>query len=123
MYKSLMAIKDKYENYLSQLSNAEIYNDIKKYNQINKEKTDIEDIYLTFQKYLASENSYNESKQIFETENDEELLKLAKDDITIQEETMQKIRLSGNSGFSTKPTNYYNLDVIISVGYRVKSLQ
>lgn len=40
-----------------------------------------------------------------------------------QEETMQKIRLSGNSGFSTKPTNYYNLDVIISVGYRVKSLQ
>ena len=40
-----------------------------------------------------------------------------------QEETMQKIRLSGNSGFSTKPTNYYNLDVIISVGYRAKSLQ
>ena len=30
---------------------------------------------------------------------------------------------SGNSGFSTKPTNYYNLDVIISVGYRVKSLR
>ena len=32
------------------------------------------------------------------------------------------MRKSGNSGFSTKPTNYYNLDVIISVGYRVKSL-
>lgn len=28
--------------------------------------------------------------------------------------TMRKI---GNSDFSTKPTNYYNLDVIISVGY------
>ena len=27
----------------------------------------------------------------------------------------------GNSEFSDKPTNYYNLDVIISVGYRVKS--
>lgn len=34
--------------------------------------------------------------------------------------SMRKI---GNSDFSTKPTNYYNLDVIISVGYRVKSLQ
>ena len=33
--------------------------------------------------------------------------------------TMRKI---GNSDFSTKPTNYYNLDVIISVGYRVKSI-
>lgn len=32
--------------------------------------------------------------------------------------TMRKF---GNTEFSTKPTNFYNLDVIISVGYRVKS--
>ena len=32
--------------------------------------------------------------------------------------TMRKF---GNSEFSTKPTNFYNLDMIISVGYRVKS--
>ena len=31
------------------------------------------------------------------------------------------VRKFGNSEFSTKPTNFYNLDVIISVGYRVKS--
>ncbi len=36
----------------------------------------------------------------------------------IENETMCKF---GNSEFSDKPTNYYNLDVIISVGYRVKS--
>jgi hypothetical protein len=36
----------------------------------------------------------------------------------IRETTMRKF---GNSEFSTKPTNYYNLDMIISVGYRVKS--
>lgn len=33
------------------------------------------------------------------------------------------IRKIGISDFSTKPTNFYNLDVIISVGYRVKSKQ
>ena len=33
------------------------------------------------------------------------------------------IRKIGISDFSTKPTYYYNLDVIISVGYRVKSLR
>lgn len=33
------------------------------------------------------------------------------------------VRKIGNSDFSTKPTNFYNLDVIISVGYRVKSSQ
>lgn len=38
----------------------------------------------------------------------------------ILEQTMKKF---GNAEFSKKPTNYYNLDVIISVGYRVKSLQ
>ena len=32
------------------------------------------------------------------------------------------VRKIGNSDFSTKPTNYYNLDVIISVGYRVHSV-
>ena len=32
--------------------------------------------------------------------------------------TMKKF---GNSEFSKKPSNYYNLDVIISIGYRVKS--
>jgi hypothetical protein len=33
------------------------------------------------------------------------------------------IKKFGNSEFAKKPTNYYNLDVIISVGYRVKSLR
>jgi hypothetical protein len=36
------------------------------------------------------------------------------------ESCMRKI---GISDFSTKPTNFYNLDVIIAVGYRVKSPQ
>ena len=35
-------------------------------------------------------------------------------------DTMRKF---GISEFSTKPTNFYNLDVIISVGYRVKSIR
>ena len=33
------------------------------------------------------------------------------------------IRKIGISEFSTKPTNYYNFDVIISVGYRVKVIR
>ena len=33
--------------------------------------------------------------------------------------TMRKF---GNSEFSTKPTNYYNLDMILSLGYRIRSI-
>ena len=36
----------------------------------------------------------------------------------VEANTMRKV---GISDFSTKPTNLYNLDVIISVGYRIKS--
>ncbi|TXK92704.1 cell filamentation protein Fic, partial [Methylococcaceae bacterium HT1] len=50
----------------------------------------------------------------------EHILNIYKEQELEKEGTMRKI---GNSDFSTKPTNYYNLNVIISVGYRVKSLQ
>ncbi len=50
----------------------------------------------------------------------EHILNIFKENELEKETSMRKI---GNSDFSTKPTNFYNLDVIISVGYRVKSLQ
>lgn len=48
----------------------------------------------------------------------EHVLNIFKEGELIEEKVKRKI---GISDFSTKPTNYYNLDVIISVGYRVKS--
>lgn len=50
----------------------------------------------------------------------EHILNIYKEGELSEELSMRKI---GNSDFSTKPTNFYNLDVIISVGYRVKSQQ
>lgn len=50
----------------------------------------------------------------------EHILNVFKEGELKEEDVMRKI---GISDFSTKPTNYYNLDVIISVGYRVKSLR
>jgi hypothetical protein len=50
----------------------------------------------------------------------EHILNIYKEKELVEGETIQKI---GNSDFLVKPTNYYNLDVIIAVGYRVKSPQ
>ena len=50
----------------------------------------------------------------------EHIKNIYKDEELLQEETMTKF---GNSEFTDKPTNYYNLDMIISVGYRVNSKQ
>ena len=48
----------------------------------------------------------------------EHIKNIYKEGELIENETMTKF---GNSEFSTKPTNYYNLDMIIAVGFRVKS--
>jgi hypothetical protein len=50
----------------------------------------------------------------------EHILNIYEEQELDSQDSMRKI---GISDFSTKPTNYYNLDVIISVGYRVKSHQ
>lgn len=50
----------------------------------------------------------------------EHILNIYKEKELSEDDSMRKI---GISDFSTKPTNYYNLDVIISIGYRVKSQQ
>lgn len=50
----------------------------------------------------------------------EHILNIFKENELKKEESLRK---NGISDFSTKPTNFYNLDVIISVGYRVKSPQ
>ncbi|OYT15268.1 MAG: cell filamentation protein Fic [Bacteroidetes bacterium 4572_77] len=48
----------------------------------------------------------------------EHILNIYKEQELEKETSMRKI---GISDLSTKPTNFYNLDVVISVGYRVKS--
>ena len=48
----------------------------------------------------------------------EHIQDIFKDGELIENEVMKKF---GNSEFSKKPTNYYNLDVVIAVGYRVRS--
>ena len=50
----------------------------------------------------------------------EHVLNIYKEKELAEDETIQKI---GNSDFLVKPTHYYNLDLIIAVGYRVKSPQ
>lgn len=50
----------------------------------------------------------------------EHILHIYEENEIDNELSMRKI---GISDFSTKPTNFYNLDVIISVGYRVKRHQ
>lgn len=76
-------------------------------------KLDDETVWLTIDQMaeLFNKSRSTINDHILNIYNEEELREV---------DTIRKI---GISDFSTKPTNHYNLDVIISVGYRVKSIQ
>lgn len=57
---------------------------------------------------------YNKSKSTI----NEHIKNIYAEEELKEQETMRKF---GNSEFSTKPTNFYNLEMIIAIGYRVKS--
>jgi len=82
---------------------------------ITKIETRLEDesVWLTIDQMTEL---FNKSRSTI----NEHILNIYKEGELTKDASSRKI---GNSDFSTKPTNYYNLDVIISVGYRVKSIQ
>ncbi|RMA77461.1 peptide chain release factor 1 [Metamycoplasma subdolum] len=91
MYESLLAIKSRHDEILKKLTEPEVFNDIKKYQELNKEASKIEEIATTFKEFLASEELFKLSKDILNNEKDQELITLAKEDIEIQEEKMMKL--------------------------------
>ena len=96
---------------------------------ISKEKENIV-IYTTddgqakVEAFLEDENVWLSQEQIaklFDKSKstiNEHIMNIYEEGELNKEYTMRKI---GFSEFSTKPTNYYNLELIIAVGYRVKS--
>jgi len=76
-------------------------------------KLDDETVWLTIDQMAEL---FNKSRSTI----NEHILNIYNEAELLEADTMRKI---GISDFSTKPTNHYNLDVIISVGYRVKSVQ
>ena len=76
-------------------------------------RLDVETVWLTLEQMTQL---FGKAKSTI----NEHILNIYSENELAEEQSMRKI---GISDFSTKPTNHYNLDVIISVGYRVKSQQ
>lgn len=77
---------------------------------------DEETVWLTIEQMASL---YEKSRSTI----NEHILHIFEEGELIESEAKRKIGISDFSSDKTKPTNYYNLDVIISVGYRVKSLR
>lgn len=85
-----------------------------------------EDNKINVEVFLENENLWMNQEQIsklFEKAKstiNEHIKNIYEEGELKEEDTLRKF---GNTEFSTKPTNYYNLEMIIAIGYRVKSVR
>ena len=77
MFIELNEIEQKYEDFLRQMAEPTIYNDVAAYSKISKEVAKLEDTVQTYKKYKKIKNDIENAKQI----TDAELLELAREEI------------------------------------------
>ena len=79
MLDKLHAIEERYEQLGSEL--LEVGSDYQRAGEINKERVDLEPIYVKVREFRQAMKSYEEAKALIVTENDAELIALAKADV------------------------------------------
>ncbi|MEE3928017.1 peptide chain release factor 1 [Mycoplasmopsis ciconiae] len=114
MYKSLLSIKEKYDQMQQMLSDPEVISDIKKYTKLTKEINSIEDIVEAFNNYQQHESDLKSAKELLTLESDEELISLAKMEISESEQALEKLEQELKILILPKDEND-NRDVIVEI--------
>ena len=81
LLEKVLGLQDKYEALQQQLSDPEVMSDMKKYVQLNKEYKELSPIIEAGNQYKKLVGDYEAAKEILNTEKDEELREMAKEEI------------------------------------------
>ncbi|MGN0189605.1 MAG: peptide chain release factor 1 [Candidatus Cryptobacteroides sp.] len=81
LLEKVLGLQDKYEALQQQLSDPEVMSDMKKYVQLNKEYKELSPIIAAGNQYKKLVGDYEAAKEILNTEKDEELREMAKEEI------------------------------------------
>ena len=93
LIEKLQAIKERWINIQEQLSDPALIKDMKKYKSLHKDYKDMKPVVETFEQYKKILDNYDFSYQILNTEKDEELKVMAKEElITLEEKKMQLLK-------------------------------
>lgn len=94
MIEKLEAIKAKFQELGTALTNPEIVSNNKKFTEVSKEYKKLEPLVTEYNKYRACLDAIDFNKDLLNNESDAELRELAKEDLTIQEE--KQVQLEHN---------------------------
>lgn len=91
MIDKLEAIKGRFDNIAVSLTNPEVVSDQKKFSQLSKEYRKLEKIVDAYRQYKNILDSIDFGKEVLETESDEELRDMAKEDLASAEITKEEL--------------------------------
>src|SRR5215813_12413706 len=81
MLEKLDAIEEKYEELTRQLSDHELLTDQSKYAKVAKQHRDLEEIVAKLREFKAIDRGIRETKELLETEDDAEMVSLARNEL------------------------------------------
>jgi len=91
MFDKLESIKEKYEKLQQELYSPEVSSDVEKTIKISKELNSLEEVYNLYKKWKQADNEIKEAKEILETENDDEMIQMAKEQLSQAEKEKEEL--------------------------------
>lgn len=91
MFDKLEDLVAKYEELLNELNNPEIVNDQARYKKVMKEQNDLAPIVEAYKEYKQAKQDVEDSLAILDTESDEEMRELAKEEMNDAKERIEKL--------------------------------
>ena len=91
MFDKINAIEERYNEVLRLLSDPGIANDQNQFRKLMKEQSDLAPIVESYQKYKQAKQTIDDSLEILETESDEDLKELAKEELATARKDLETI--------------------------------
>lgn len=91
MFDKLEDLVAKYEELLNELNNPEIVNDQARYKKVMKEQNDLSPIVEAYKEYRQAKKDVEDSLAILDSESDEEMRELAKEEMNDAKERIEKL--------------------------------
>lgn len=90
MFSQLQGVESRFEEINLQLQSPDVANDQKRYRGLMKEFSDLQELVKTYRFYKSVQQQIDESKQILESEKDEDLRAMAKEELAnLQKQTVE----------------------------------
>ena len=84
----LESIQERYQLVQEQLSDPTVVSDMDRYSSLNKEYSELGDIMVRYREYTNAENIISSSKEMLKTEDDLEMIQMAKEEIAEAENSL-----------------------------------